>query len=849
MPVNDCTLHQAQVGAAKLAEKGMTGERWRREMEAEFGDYARENWKAIFNESYRLAAERTKAARQAALERAAVRHAGEQQPREGGELFDDEHAISAERMGELVEAYETARRNARDARVGLAQSFHALQKSTGLQIVVALRKAGLLTGVKTHGRNLGGNLIFQGLEEAARNPAAITDAVVSAVTGQRTVTPTDVRAIARGAYHAATQGVREAKEIMKHGAPLDDLVQLKIPRELITNSRILDGYVNFVFRSLAAEDRVFRAYAFRRALEERARARALTERRSDRSINVRERTEELVNAAPEDLVADAIFDAEVSTFNNRNELGARFSQMKQGMMASEHAGARALGAAIDFYVPFANTPSNVFARLFEYAPVSGQAMAAGRLGLLVSKRLKTGGWHAATQRQFALSVGRSSIGTALVALGAALFRHGIAEIGGESGGEDNLVGRALNPSIGGVRPFDVAANYLSKAGVAGVTGTRDDDKSRSDRDTGAGRSAMSLRIGGSYYQIGGFAPFGMLLALGATLQREHDQVRQDPGSAVAKMAAASLNLATEQPMLKGVKDFTDTISAPGGAPAKAGSLVGSMIPTAVSDIASVFDSKRRDTQSFTGQVANRVPFARNYLPEAFDALGRPLEQQRANAVNPAIRSTAKEASDPVDRELVRLDVGVSRAQRKPGESDEDLRARQLETGKAAYGMLQATIASDAYKGLPKELQRKTLEDVVTKSKSDPATLATDFDRQAYAHNQEVNARRLQAVDRLERDPAYQALEPDAQQAARQKVSGRFAAYRFEPDAGESEKAAAARLDATRRAFRPAAGDAALDGLVDQALDSKAKKKRATTKRAPKPFPTKRPVPPPSSNYQ
>jgi len=66
------------------------------------------------------------------------------------------------------------------------------------QIVVNFRRAGLLTGFKTHLRNMASNAAFQASEEAARAIALMADLAASAVTGRRTVSGPSPTAILKG---------------------------------------------------------------------------------------------------------------------------------------------------------------------------------------------------------------------------------------------------------------------------------------------------------------------------------------------------------------------------------------------------------------------------------------------------------------------------------------------------------------------------------------------------------------------------------------------------------------------------------------------------------------------------
>ena len=96
------------------------------------------------------------------------------------------------------------------------------ERTPVLETISALRKAGLLTGLKTHIKNVGGTGLFQLSEEASRVPGAIVDMVMSLKTGRRTLSGPSLQAMGRSAYESATRGRNEAWDIIKSGVKADD---------------------------------------------------------------------------------------------------------------------------------------------------------------------------------------------------------------------------------------------------------------------------------------------------------------------------------------------------------------------------------------------------------------------------------------------------------------------------------------------------------------------------------------------------------------------------------------------------------------------------------------------------
>lgn len=510
-----------------------------------------------------------------------------------------------------------------------------------LETISALRKAGLLTGVKTHLKNIGGNAGFALSEEASRIPAAIADLVVSPITGRRTITGPSPVAMARSLKDALTKGLSEAKEIIKKGVSDADAARLEL-KELNSGSKIVNTYVNGVFRLLNAEDKVFRTYAYRRALEDRARSIALTEIRSGEITRGQygQRVRELIDQPPESLAASAVGDAEVATFTERNKFAEDITQFREGRSQLGKFG-------FDLLLPFVKTPTNIIKRILEYTPLGvGKAVLYD-----TAKSIIKGSMTEAEQRAFAQSFGRGTIGSGLIALGAKLYADGK------------------------------------------LTGFREDDPKRAARDEAAGRTPGSIRVGDRWYQIVGFSPVGNLMAIGATIQRESNQERDDALKAYLEAGAQAVG---EQPLLIGAQQIASALKQPGTFTSKTlGGVAGSFVPTMVSDIGQIADTERRQTDTFPRQIENRIPGLRNTLPAKPDVLGRPIPLPMA--FDPTRSLTAQEANNPLMAELVRLDQGISGFEKKKTESEEEFAEKQRTFGQL-YGQYGLTlINSPSYK--------------------------------------------------------------------------------------------------------------------------------------------------------
>lgn len=541
-------------------------------------------------------------------------------------------------------------------------------EKTGVRdTLISLYKAGLLTRPTTHLRNIIGTGLFQISEEAARIPAAIADIVASAVTNRRTISGPSLTAFGRSAYEAATNGIEQAKQILKSGVSAEDLASGELLKEINSGSKILDSYVNGVFRLLKAEDKVFRVYAYRRALEDRARSLALTEIRQGAipKSQFGSRVRELIETKPTDLQAAALADAEIATFNNQNIVNRGVTAFKQGV--ENYPGGKLLNFSIDTAAPFTKTPTNVIARTLDYSPIG-----LGNSAYKVAKGIATQTFTAEEQRAFAQTFGRGTIGTGLLVLGWKLYDAGL------------------------------------------MTGLYEDEPSKRTRDQAAGRIPGAIRIGDTWHQVTSFSPLGNLMAVGASLAREFEEERQNQAQRIPAILGVLQSAAEEQPLLQASKNLTQRQG--GDISERLGGLAGSAVPGIVSDVGELIDQSQRQAsgQGFAAQIEKRLPFAREALPVATDALGRPLEDRATQAIDPTRSTTASEL--PILKEMVRLDVGLAKLKKTPGETDNAYRTKV-----SRFGLLYRQYGADLlqnpqYQSASDKLKEKALESLSNRTR-------------------------------------------------------------------------------------------------------------------------------------
>lgn len=570
----------------------------------------------------------------------------------------------------------------------LSRYLTRLRKSTWMEIVSAVRKAGLLTGPKTQARNILGNLAFATLEELSRVPAVVIDFAVGTLTGHRTVHGLSPRAVAEASRHAATKGLEQARDIFRTGSSADSLMKADASRELNSGMPWLDAYVNTVFRSMGATDRVFKSYAFRRSLEEQAALEAI-----NRGVS----PVELLAKPTAEMLARAVSDAEFATFNNPNTVAEFVTKGKAALKRLPGRSGKTTAFVIDMAVPFVNTPSNILARMLDYTP-GGALLATGRATLAVADQAKkTGAWKTPTPAAI-----KATIDAAMTPEQQRLFAQGIAR--GATGSALIYLGW-----------------MLAAAGMA--TGMGDDDEGDRNVREAAGMLPGAVRIGDRWHQIATFSPAGNLVSLGATVQRTATKPLANELLRGTKLAAIAGRLALEQPMLKGMNDLIQSLQRPEAkAEAAAGAFAGSFVPTLVNDIASAFDPYRRENrpdgikESLWSGVTSRLPGLRNQLPARLTVLGDTQTQDSRAIWDPTIGVVARDLRDDVLRELVARDVGLVWPRQTKDETADAYRRRIIETGQAIRKRLDRIIDAPVYQQASDERKTEMLQDAIEQAR-------------------------------------------------------------------------------------------------------------------------------------
>lgn len=262
--------------------------------------------------------------------------------------------------------------------------------------IIALWKAGLLTGLKTSGLNTIANASHAASEAIKDVPAAAIDRVLSLFTGKRTLALTG-----KGELKGMKEGVAKGWDYLKTGFDERD-VAAKLDHNKVNfgNSKIakaLQAYEETIFRTIGAEDQPFYYGAKARSLYSQAIAAAKNEGLKGKAA--KSFIENLVANPTDDMLKYAVLDAETSVFQNKTALGgaARAIQNLPG------------GQIV---LPFGKTPAAVATQMINYTPVG--------IAKTIIENIGKGRFD---QRLLAQGIGRGLTGTAALAIGMALMRN------------------------------------------------------------------------------------------------------------------------------------------------------------------------------------------------------------------------------------------------------------------------------------------------------------------------------------------------------------------------------------------------------------------------------------------
>ena len=281
-------------------------------------------------------------------------------------------------------------------------------------------RAGLLTAPKTTGGNIIGNASEVAARELWANPVAIaTDKFFSLFTGKRTKT------MSKGTAAGFKEGAVKGWDYMKTGYDKRN-VQSKwdAPRRVNYNNKVVDTYVNGVYRWMGTQDQPFYYGAKAAAAHDLAKADGMNLKMKGQELaDYIEKAVSDENWKPQTFktAKDVEQYARYAVYQNDTLLGSMAQGIKK---AADKKGMRWL---TDFILPFTQVPSSIAMRVIDRTPI-GTARE-------LASQIRRGSFD---QRAMAEAIGNGSFGIPVVATGYALSQAG------EITGDYPLVTRTLH---------------------------------------------------------------------------------------------------------------------------------------------------------------------------------------------------------------------------------------------------------------------------------------------------------------------------------------------------------------------------------------------------------------------
>lgn len=541
--------------------------------------------------------------------------------------------------------------------------------STFADKAITVWKAGLLTSLRTHERNLLGNTVM-GMAEVVKDlPASVMDMIMKAKTGKRSMTLTT-----SGMVQGGKKGATAMKDIVKYGYDPEETIA-KFDIKKITWGKgpveqFLKKATDTVFRPLAGEDKIFWHSSYARSLYDQAGAEAINAGKQGNKKFI----EGLVNKPTEQMLKTALIDANTATFHDKNIMTSISSAIKRAASDPKYGKGAEIGKIVtEVTMPFTGVPSSIVGKTMAYSPI-GLVKGALDVGKVLLTDVPD------LQRKAAQEVGRGVVGTGLFGLGAYLMDKGL------------MTGQ----------PKDATEAALWAA---------------------QGKQANSVMIAGQWRSINSIGPQNLMVLAGAKYQEEMGKAGGgDAGAYALGLGKDQLSQTFVQGMSGPINALTD--------PARygksyLGNTASSIVPNIVKDVSKAFDSSQRENNTFKDYIYNAIPGLRNTGIEKRDVLGNVMKQEPTGVGAFFDLFNSKTPIDNVvTNELGRLAATGNEATPSKQNATQTIRGEKVKltfeqlnnleagVGEALKPQLETLIQSETYKNLSDEQKANAIDNIV-----------------------------------------------------------------------------------------------------------------------------------------
>ncbi|MDF2800794.1 MAG: hypothetical protein K0S61_697 [Anaerocolumna sp.] len=454
----------------------------------------------------------------------------------------------------------------------LADIDEMVPKSVSQKLSTIQAMAQLLNP-KTVGRNIIGNTLFgQGLENVSQTLATGLDKGIGAFTGNRTTSLPSLSTQAKSFKEGLSQGIKESLAGV-NTTNVTGKYELGKQNRTFKRSTGLGKLETAMNVSLQAPDRA----AYKAAYDD----------------TLRSMTKANNGQVTDSMKAYADFTAKYRTFQDDSAISNTFKKLKKalntvGFGKKDFEGSKQFGLG-DLVLKYAKTPANIIDRALDYSPAIGVIKGIAR----DSKKI-------GTQKAFVDAMGRSLTGTGIMLLGYKLSKEGIlTSKKAEKTSEDRF-----NRQIG-QNPYSINIDAFSRW---------------------ANGEDAKPQQGDKFISWDWAAPTALLFSMGGDIaQSQKENINW--GESISQGLTTSANTLLEQPLFTGVQNLTSFGDLPKGLMNTALGAANSFTPTALKQIAQVFDNTARNTydpspiKQAANQVIAKIPGASKTLEPQITTFG------------------------------------------------------------------------------------------------------------------------------------------------------------------------------------------------------------------------------------
>lgn len=462
---------------------------------------------------------------------------------------------------------------------GLNKEINSIIPSTAGEKAMAYWKSGLLSAPVTHVRNIVGNAVNVASNMFETPLAGALDATVG-----RALTPTK-RTVSMNPVIGMGKGLKAGKQefgdAMKFGMTNEDAGKFNYKNTNWNENNPAEKYVlkpfsDTIYRTLGAEDKIYKAPATIHSLYNMAKAAAIDAGK----VGDAKWMAEWVKNAPAAVKDAAKAEGRAWVFQKDTVVSAGMNALKQGIKR-QYPGYEKI---VDAIQPFVNVPAAIGSELITYTPAGSlRVLNKGRKALDKNIDLVTRDVY---RRAAMKDLAKTSVGTGILAAGFTMGYNG-----------------------------DATGNMPAK------------NTKEYDQWVLENRQPNSIKVGGRWFNINSIGPqlalFNAAAQTGAQLRR--DEAKGKTSSPIDKAIAFGGNVGTNflnTSSLTGVTDATNAIKNPAQyAQNYVARQSTSFIPNIIKRGGAGFDPNQHDPQNFKESVLAQIPSARNNVTIKTDVAG------------------------------------------------------------------------------------------------------------------------------------------------------------------------------------------------------------------------------------